>query len=494
VESISSCVPRERIRVIGEKNVRADGAYVLYWMVASRRSAWNHALDRAVDHAEALGRPLVVLEALRCAYPYASDRHHRYVLDGMADNAAAFVGRATYLPYVEPQPGAGRGLVEALAAQACVVITDDAPVLFLRRMVEAAGRRSPVRVEAVDSCGVVPLSVVPKTFDAARWYRSFLQKEGVAWVTRAPGADPVARLSRREVVDLSAVSDWPAASPGLLAGTEGLDAFPIDHAVKPVRERGGREAGRAALQRFVSGSLAKYGDRKRSLEKDGTSGLSGYLHWGHLSAHEVFAAVADEEGWDSTRLSKPKAGIREGFWGISEPAEVFVDELLVWRELAWSWAHFRPDWAAYASLPEWARRTLEAHAEDRRQIYTFEELRDARTEDPLWNAAQRQLRVDGRIASYLRMLWGKRIVEWTESPQRALEIMLELNDRYAVDGRDPNSVAGVTWVLGRFDRPWPPDKPILGTLRPMSSRSTATKMDIQPYLKRYGPGALSLSP
>jgi deoxyribodipyrimidine photo-lyase len=179
---------------------------------------------------------------------------------------------------------------------------------------------------------------------------------------------------------------------------------------------------------------------------------------------------------------------RGGFWGMSAPVEAFLDQLITWRELGFNACFYREDYDRYESLPEWSRRTLEGHATDPRpEPYTLSELEEARTSDELWNAAQTQLVREGRIHNYLRMLWGKKILEWSPSPHDALDRMIRLNNKYALDGRDPNSYSGIFWVLGRYDRAWGPRRPIFGTVRYMSSANTARKLHVREYLERYSP-------
>ncbi|HYQ80580.1 MAG TPA: deoxyribodipyrimidine photolyase, partial [Anaeromyxobacteraceae bacterium] len=280
-------------------------------------------------------------------------------------------------------------------------------------------------------------------------------------------------------------SRWPAASPALLAAeAPALAALPIDHAVRPAPLRGGAAAAGETLRGFLRQRLARYRERSHP-DEDATSGLSPWLHFGHVSVHEVFARLARAEGWRASRLGKA-TGSRAGFWGMSPEAEAFLDELVTWRELGFNMSARRPDGHRYESLPRWALDTLERHAGDRREhLYPLADLAAARTHDPLWNAAQRQLLIEGRVHNYLRMLWGKKILEWSRSPREALSAMLELNDRYALDGRDPNSVSGIAWVLGRYDRPWGPERPVLGTVRYMSSENTLRKLRARQYLQRW---------
>lgn len=171
---------------------------------------------------------------------------------------------------------------------------------------------------------------------------------------------------------------------------------------------------------------------------------------------------------------------------MSEPAESFLDELVTWREVGLNMCTHRLDYDQPDSLPDWARATLDRHAIDRREHeYDFAAFRDGASHDRLWNAAQGQLVAEGRIHNYLRMLWGKKILEWSPSWREALDVMIRLNNQYALDGNDPNSYSGIFWVLGRYDRPWGPERPVFGTVRYMSSDNTARKVRVRNYIERY---------
>jgi deoxyribodipyrimidine photo-lyase len=236
----------------------------------------------------------------------------------------------------------------------------------------------------------------------------------------------------------------------------------------------------------VARRLNQYEEARNHPDDDISSGLSPYLHFGHISVHEVVAQVLRYEGWQPSRLATTATGAKEGWWGVSRSADAFLDQIVTWRELGFNMADRRPDSEQFESLPRWAVDTLEAHASDaRRYTYTLDQFREASTHDPLWNAAQRQLLTEGRLHNYLRMLWGKKILEWTASPREALDVMVELNNRFALDGRDPNSYSGIFWVLGRYDRPWP-ERPIFGTVRCMTSESTARKLRVKAYIRRHG--------
>ena len=249
--------------------------------------------------------------------------------------------------------------------------------------------------------------------------------------------------------------------------------------------RGGPVAARAALQQFLTQGLDGYTDRNHP-DRDAASGLSPYLHWGHLSSHEVFDAVMTREGWLGTTPQRA-TGSREGWWGIGANADAFLDQVITWRELGYNFTSKRDDYDRLESLPAWALATLDAHAADEREwVYDLAALEQSLTHDPLWNAAQRQLVSEGRMHNYLRMLWGKKILQWSATPREALAVMIELNNKYALDGRNPNSYSGIFWVLGRYDRPWFPERPIYGVVRYMTSESAARKLRLKEYLKRYG--------
>jgi deoxyribodipyrimidine photo-lyase len=192
------------------------------------------------------------------------------------------------------------------------------------------------------------------------------------------------------------------------------------------------------------------------------------------------------DGWSSENVAAKANGSSEGWWGASPDVESFLDELITWRELGYNMCWQRDDYDRYESLPDWAQTTLAEHAGDQRAfVYRLEQLEAADTYDPLWNAAQRQLVGEGRIHNYLRMLWGKKVLEWSASPGEALATLSELNNKYALDGRNPNSYSGIFWVLGRYDRAWGPERPIFGKIRYMSSENTARKVRVKDYIRRY---------
>jgi deoxyribodipyrimidine photo-lyase len=487
-------IPDVRISACNTAPVHPDGDFVLYWMIAFRRLHWNFALDRAIEYAAELKKPLVILEALRCDYPWASDRMHRFVLDGMAEKARALdKAGVTYYPYVERAVGEGKGLLAALAARACVVVTDDFPCFFLPHMIRSAAGQLRVRLEKIDSNGLFPLRAAEQVFTTAYSFRRFLQKNLPAHLDEAPQADPLTRLRLPGAKPLpkAITAKWPAASTAWLADPASVSELPINHRIVPAAGAdafgGGETAAVAAWRQFVLKKLSEYPEHRNEPEEDATSGLSPYLHFGHISSHQMFQELMSGEKWSAAKLAHRTDGSRSGWWGVRVPVEQFLDQMITWREVGFNFSSHSADYDRYESLPEWARKTLGKHARDERQhMYSLKVLAAARTYDPLWNAAQRQLTRDGRMHNYLRMLWGKKVLEWSETPEQALEYLIELNNRYAVDGRNPNSYSGIFWCLGRYDRPWGPERPIFGNIRYMSSDNTARKLHVKNFLKKYG--------
>ena len=482
-------VPSSRVSVLNQAPLRPERDFVLYWMVASRRVRWSYALDRAAELAREAGKPLLVFEPLRCGYRWASDRLHRFIMDGMADNQRALAARGvTYFPYLEPEAGAGKGLLAALGARACAVVTDDYPTFFIPRMQRAAAAALDVQLEAVDGNGLYPIRASARLFARAVDLRRYYQRELRPYLVERPQLRPLDRLPRGALRLEKLHQRWPAATADELAPDSPLLArLPIDHSVAPVKARGGSQTAARRLRRFIGDRMARYAEQRNHPDADAASGLSPFLHFGHLSAHEVFHAVARHQGWDPLRLGDQTRGGRRGFWGMSEPSEAFLDELVVWRELGFNMSVLREDHDRLSSLPAWARQTLALHAGDARpHRYELDALERAQTHAPIWNAAQRELLQTGRMHNYLRMVWGKKVLEWSATPEAALAALVELNNKYALDGRDPNSYSGILWVFGRYDRAWGPQRPIFGKVRYMSLANTRRKLRMSRYLERFG--------
>jgi deoxyribodipyrimidine photo-lyase len=358
-------------------------------------------------------------------------------------------------------------------------------------MVAAAAEKLKVRLEAVDSCGMLPLRATDRIFTMAHSFRRFLQKTLPQHLSEAPEAAPLKKAGALGVATISREisKKWAPAEASLLSGAEGsLAGILIDHNVAPSFIRGGENAARKQMRHFFKVGFPRYGEERNEPEKDVQSGLSPYLHFGFISTHEIFAEITKREKWTAARLAVRPNGSRAGWWNMSANAEGFLDEIITWREVGYNFSSHSDKYDDYDSLPDFAKKTLREHERDERQhLYSLEKLEAGQTYDALWNAAQMQLVREGRIHNYLRMLWGKKILEWSRTPKDALRVLIHLNNKYGLDGRDPNSYSGIFWCLGRYDRAWGPERAVFGKIRYMSSGNTARKVRVKNYVKKYAP-------
>lgn len=485
-------IPAERLVVVNDGPLQDHGRFVLYWMRAARRPFWNFSLQHAVQRAAELQKPLLIVETLACDEPHTSLRHHSFALDGMKDNNRHFANKGvTYHHFVEQQPGQIDTLLRHLSQEACLLVTDEHPLLEQRQCLANLAKALPVCIEAVDGNGILPLRAADREFTTAYSFRRFLQRQLAGHLLTMPLADPLAEAHLPQLKTLPNCLSQKGSpfTEELLSGQRnGLHQLPIDQQTQPVKLSGGHQAAAALFDRFLSEGLPHYVAQRNQPELEITSGLSAHLRWGHISPHQLVHHLLEQEGWTPGHLALECRGQRNGWWGLTENSEAFLDQLITWRELGYQLCHRQNDYQQFDSLPEWAQKTLNHHADDPRPyLYSAKELAAAQTHDELWNAAQRQLVREGRMHNYLRMLWGKKILEWSPSPKAAMKAMIDLNDRFALDGRDPNSYSGIGWCLGRFDRAWGPERPIFGKIRYMSSINTARKVSVKNYLRRYGP-------
>jgi deoxyribodipyrimidine photo-lyase len=472
-----------RLRRLNTRHIRGAGDYVLYWMQLYRRLERNHALDYALRCARELRKPLVIYEGLRLDYPWASRRLHRFALEGMSANRARALDLGLdYWPFVETPQQPARGLVRRLAARAALVVTDDFPGFIVPRQSEALAKSASVPVYAVDGNGLVPLSLLGPAVYAAAHLRPRLHKAfAEAWAHRASAAPDFDTGAARAAAPPFEPWQPPADLEDFVAG------LPLDASVPAVRATpGGTPAARERLDQFVRWRLRGYAEHRsqpNSPERGHSSGLSPYLHFGHISVEEVVERVLGE-GWTPGELRIESRGKRQGFFGDDADVNGFLDQALTWRDTGfnWHWSRRADAETLVTALPEWAFATLQAHASDRRAyVYTLDEWESGATHDELWNAAQRELAATGTMHNYLRMLWGKKVIEWSRSPSEAYATLVQLNNKYALDGRDPNSYTGILWCFGLFDRPWAPERPVFGGVRYMSSDNTARKFKLGPY-------------
>ncbi len=451
---VSAADPRVRVRRGGPPD--PDGTCVVYWMQRAQRAVDNPALDVAINLANVLGKPVAVFFGLNPFVTRANLRHYQFLVEGLPGLEEGLRRRGvTLVLRRHPEHRLGPFLEQVRPA---IVIGDENPL----RQGEAWRRTltDTLRVPfwTVDADVVVPSRLMGKEQYAARTIRPRIHERLREFL-----------VSPR---DVHARVSWGAASSpaSLAASGDLLDGLPIDRAVSPVDGlRGGTAEARKHLAAFVGGALAEYDEARNHPEADGTSRLSPYLHFGHIGPREVALAVRDSG-------APPDA------------VAALIEQLIVRRELAVNFVTFSPRYDELGGCEAWARRTLDAHRGDPRpHLYTLAQFEAAATHDPLWNAAQAQMTRLGWMHGYVRMYWAKKILEWSASPEEAFATAIALNDRYQLDGRDPNGYANIAWALGgKHDRPWF-ERPVFGTIRWMSLESTSRKFDARAFIGRWAP-------
>lgn len=445
--------PHPRVRVLRPGDPDPEGVCVVYWMQRAQRGVDNPALNMAIAVGNAMQKPVVAVFSLTADFPGAQRRHYRFLVEGLVDAEADLKRRG--VPFVV-RLGRPDEVVPKFAREvrAAFVVGDENPVRIGERWRRVVAEELKVPFRLVDADVVVPSSFFPKEEYAARTLRPKILRLRDQFLKPIP--DIKARTEWQEELPARVEIEPDALIKRLRVGGAGEVAEYVG---------GSREALRR-LSRFVDERLGRYATERNEPTPYTTSELSAHLHFGHISPVTAALAVMRSEA-------------------PSESIEAFLEELIVRRELSVNFIARNPDYDSLAGCPEWARKTLAEHAGDVRPVlYTAEQLEAGETRDPLWNAAQKEMTLTGRMHNYLRMYWAKKILEWSPSPEAAFSVTLDLNDRYEMDGRDPNGYTGVAWAIGgKHDRPWP-ERPIFGTVRFMSYESTRKKFDSAAYIER----------
>ena len=446
-------IHRERIQRLNFNDPR-DGDYVLYWMQASQRAEWNHALEHAIERTNERGLPLVALFGITDDYPEANLRHYAFMLEGLAETQAALRERGIQLVVVHQSPE--QAAVE-MATDAALVVTDRGYVRIQRRWRQHVARSVACPVVQVETDVVVPIKVVSRKEEyAAATLRPKLHRHLGRFM--APLKE---RKLRRDSLGLR-IDSLDCSDPDGILGQ--LD---IDRSVgRQGFYLGGTSRAKARLDAFIATQLDDYADKSNDPSLGITSDMSPYLQFGQISPLDIALRVRDAKGC------------------VQASIDAYLEQLIVRRELSMNFVFYNPHYDSYRCLPDWARATLEEHRGDKREyVYTARQLEAAETHDPYWNAAMREMVLTGKMPNYMRMYWGKKILEWTRTPQHAFRTTLALNNRYFLDGRNPNGFAGVAWCFGKHDRPWA-ERPIFGKTRYMNANGLRRKFDIEAYVRQ----------
>jgi deoxyribodipyrimidine photo-lyase len=447
-------IQESRIRHLNDREP-VQGRYVLYWMQQSQRAQMNHALEAAVYEANARGLGVVAAFGLTDTYPEANLRHYTFMLEGLKETAETLEQRGIHMAI---RRGSPPEVALELGRQAALIVCDRGYLRHQRAWREQVAHRAACRVIQVESDVVVPVEAATlKAEIGARTLRPRIHRRLADYLEKLPEAPVRVRDANRRPAGLD-FGDVEAI----------LKSLKIDRRVDAVRRfKGGAAEAHRRFTDFLKHRLARYAVNHNQPQTDDTSAMSPYLHFGQISplymALEASTAAAPQEAKDA-----------------------FLEEMIVRRELACNFTHFRADYDAYECIPGWAQQSLAEHRRDRRlHLYSARQLETAETHDPYWNAAMREMACTGYMHNYMRMYWGKKILEWSRSPEEGFATTLALNNKYFLDGRDPNSYTGVAWIYGVHDRAWP-SRAVFGKVRTMVAAGLERKCDIHGYVAKVG--------
>lgn len=443
-------IHKDRIKSLNNNTI-ANGKYVLYWMQASQRARFNHALEYAIDEANKLKKPVLVMFVLSDSFPEANRRHYFFMLEGLREIEAALKKRGLKFVCVNSSP---EKAVVDFAHDASLVITDRGYLRIqkLWRSAVASNLRCPLI--QVESDVVIPVETASaKEEYAAATLRPKIEKLLDNFLT------PL-RERKPEVSSLNLKFDSLDLSNPLFLLKRMKFSDDIENSKTMT---GGIIAAEKLLENFIKTKLKGFAEYRNNPELDYLSGMSPYLHFGNISP--LFIALKVKE-----------AG--------SQSEEAYLEELIVRRELSMNFVYFNDNYDKFESIPNWAKETIHKHQKDKREfVYSRHQFEAAETHDEYWNAAQKEMMFTGKMSGYMRMYWGKKILEWSREPEEAYQTALYLNNKYEIDGRDPNGFAGVAWCFGKHDRPWG-EREIFGNIRYMNANGLKRKFDIDKYVQK----------
>ncbi|MDQ3285533.1 MAG: deoxyribodipyrimidine photo-lyase [Actinomycetota bacterium] len=446
-------IQEERVRQLNEKEI-VEGDYVLYWMQEAQRAEHNHALEYAVQRANELGQRLLVIFGLMADYPEANLRHYAFLLEGLHDVKEGLKKRN--IKFVVRRGSPDEVALDA-GKNASLVVCDMSYLNLQKEWREKVAERADCLVVQVETEVVVPVELASdKQEHAARTLRPKIQEHLDEFLVELEPTeiDKQSLNMKDDGLDLSDVGEI-------------LDDMNLDRSVAPLSHlyRGGTSEAKKILECFLESRLDTYVENRNQPQTNDVSHMSKYLHYGHISP--IFVAMRNREA------NPPQ-----------EDLDSYLEELIVRRELSMNFCHYTPDYDKFSNLPDWAKVTLKEHEKDKREyLYTREQFEDAETHDEYWNAAMNEMRYTGYMHNYMRMYWGKKILEWSETPEEAYETTLYLNNKYFVDGRDPNSYANVAWVFGQHDRGWQ-ERAVFGKVRYMSAGGLERKAKPKEYIEK----------
>ncbi|MGC8733564.1 MAG: deoxyribodipyrimidine photo-lyase [bacterium] len=448
-----------RVLKLNKKEENSKGKYVLYCMEASQRQEFNHALEFSIYKANYYKKPVLVVFFLTDKYKFSNQRYYRFIIEGLIKLKKDLRNRDINFFIIKDDYV--NGCIK-LSKEACLVVLDKNYLKTQRLWRNKVANFVEVCVYEVESDVIFPVQFIfNKSIPYAFIFRNKIEKIFDYFLLEVKHLEPIIKNNDLDVY-LDNVIDFNEVQ-------EYLNILNIDKSVSTVEKyyQGGSDIANKLLKEFIERKLPFYKDNRSNPTLDYTSNLSPYLHFGQISPLKIVIEILKYYNKED------------------ENVKSFFNEIIVWRELARNYVYYNPLYNQYEGIPLWARKTLEDHLSDKREyIYTLEELEQGKTHDEYWNAACKELLITGKMHNYMRMYWAKKIIEWTEHPKQAFDIACYLNDKYLLDGRDPNGYAGISWCFGNFDRPFI-ERKIFGKIRYMSSKYLAQKFDVNQYLSRF---------
>ena len=463
-EELGRLAARPRVLVRRGGAPRKDGACVVYWMQRAMRVVDNPALDVAIEAGNLLDLPVVVYFQVIPNYPNANLRHYRFLQQGLRDASEDASARGVGFVVRRPPATLEEFLEEV---QAALVIGDEDPRREPERWRAVLAKRLRLPYWSVDADVVVPSRLFGRSFVLLHHFRPHLKAELPKYLVAPSRIEPLFAWK-------------PSKAPRSISLAEDITAgfTKLDRSVGPVDSfTGGTHSALRRLKEFVNLELKDYEQTRNHPETRGTSRLSPYLHFGNIGPLTIALAVM-------RAVAEGKASAAAG--------DKYLEQLIGWRELAVLFVHHEPNYDNWECAAPWACKSLIEHAGDARpHRYTLQQLERGETGDELWNAAQQEMVVTGWMHNYMRMYWAKKILEWAPDPATAFDWAVLLNDRYQLDGRDPNGYAGIAWaIVGKLDRPWF-NRPVFGLVRPMTGTSISRKFDARAYICQHGGAEVS---
>ena len=443
-----------RIQALNKHSIK-KGRYVLYWMQQSQRAEYNHALKYAIQQANTLGKSVLVGFGLMDDYPEANLRHLTFMLEGLQETQATLATQGIKMVI---QHGSPVDVALALGKDAALIVCDRGYLRHQKAWRTHVALSADCPVVQVESDVVVPIALVSdKAEYAARTIRPKIHRHldnflVPFWPSKVKKKSLGLKIHSLELKNI-----------GIL-----LNKFSLDRQVAPVTRffKGGPSQAMARFEDFIQNKFHRYVENRNQPQTNDISHMSPYLHFGQISP--LYLALRVKANGER----------------LVDAQEAYLEELIVRRELAMNFSHYNPKYDSFACLPQWVQKTLQEHRKDPRQsVYTRSQLENAATHDAYWNAAMKEMKITGFMHNYMRMYWGKKILEWSRTPEHAFRTTLAINNKYFIDGRDPNSYAGVAWIFGMHDRAWF-ERPIFGKVRYMAASGLERKCDIQGYVNK----------